>query len=489
MKDFQKILEKNLEKIKIFSKLQWLLLCVVFTHYSNAQQNVISQLSKNEGISASYDEFVIASTGNFVNNGELFVYNNLVNEGGISYETTTSVFKFKGNIAQQLKGSGTTVFNNALFDNASTKAPFSLEKNITIKGNADFTDGVISYANNGLMIFDDAAQALNVSSESFVTDKVRKVGNDTFVFPIGDNRTTNYVYRKVKMEAPTLATAIVDAQFLWENPGNLYNTNVKPDKIEVIDSQEYWVVDDLNGNSLPELTFYWDASTTPNSILTSDFLERITIARWDGSQWINEEVVNIDAKTSSIRIKPSGDGVFTFALLKVVLPDFFPTLFTGKTQVNGYSGNIDFVVFVGEANGVDANGINPVEFRIADSNQFQFSFDVGLATLNGHNLNNADWSYKLENGLHKFTYIGSGGIFPASGLSKIGVNAIFISPPNSTGEVPLKVTIKADSGGQEFTGNDNDQDVIHYNANAKGGSGSGTGGETIKEPDKGDGKD
>ncbi len=143
--------------------------------------------------------------------------------------------------------------------------------------------------------------------------------------------------------------------------------------------------------------------------------------------------------------------------------DFAPVLFTGKTIVNGSKGRIDFVIAVSESNSQDSDGITPVEVRIPDSTSFNFTFESGLTTLNGTSVNNADWNYVLEGGLHKFIFVGNGGVFPGNTLSRIGVKAIFNSPQNSKGQRPLKVTIKSDSGGQTNIRNDNDEDIIRYN--------------------------
>ncbi|SEC55749.1 hypothetical protein SAMN04489761_3318 [Tenacibaculum sp. MAR_2009_124] len=143
-------------------------------------------------------------------------------------------------------------------------------------------------------------------------------------------------------------------------------------------------------------------------------------------------------------------------------PDFYPTLLTGKTVISGPEGNIDFHVVIGEASGRASNSVDPVEFRIADSGRFNFEFDSGLNSINGIEVNNSDWTYLLEGGLHKFTYIANGGIFPKSSFSKVGIKAVFNSPRNAVGKVPLKITLKSNSGGQTNTQNDNDQDVIEY---------------------------
>ncbi|CAM1368136.1 hypothetical protein TXIAM_370210 [Tenacibaculum xiamenense] len=151
---------------------------------------------------------------------------------------------------------------------------------------------------------------------------------------------------------------------------------------------------------------------------------------------------------------------------KFLPPDYSPTLFTRQTVVNGSSGDIDFVVAVAESNFQNSNGINPVELRISGSANFNFTFESGLTTLNGMTVDNSDWSYVFEGGLHKFRFIGNGGEFLGNTLSKIGVKAVFISPANSRGQRPLKVTIKSDSGGQTNTNNDNDEDIIQYNNSA-----------------------
>ena len=458
---------------RIENMISFLLLiaCFLDGFESNAQKNVISGEARNEGVSASYQELLVDSTGKLINNGEKYIYSHLTNEGKISFESNTSVFKFKGKASQKVKGSGESLFSNLLFDNSSEKAPFVIEKSITIQGKVDFTDGVISYSNRGLMIFDTSAEAANVSNESFVVDRVRKKGNKEFVFPVGDYKTSNYLYRKLKMDAPSEASSVVDVQYSWDNPGDSYDTGLKDDTIDTIDHQEYWQVDDYSETSLPNLTFYWNSSTTPSSILTADdFKDLITVARWDGDKWIPEEVLEVDSSNSSVKIKPSGDGAFTFALLKDEVPDYSPTLLTRETIVNGDTGRIDFVIFVGEGNGAVSNGVNPIEIRIGDSDNFLFRFDDTLTTLNGRAVNNSDWEYKLERGLHKFIYIGNDGIFPANGFSNIGVKAVFISPANSKGKIPLKVTVKADSGGQTFTANDNDQDMIHYDSTSSGGN-------------------
>ncbi|HBI40194.1 MAG TPA: hypothetical protein DDY16_04525, partial [Tenacibaculum sp.] len=147
---------------------------------------------------------------------------------------------------------------------------------------------------------------------------------------------------------------------------------------------------------------------------------------------------------------------------KFMAPDYTISVITNQTNIVGAGGDIDFVIFIGEGNGFDSNGLNKVEFRISDSQNFQFTYEDSLTKLNDQTVSNADWEHVLEGSLHKFTYIGNGEIFAGNTFSKIGVKAKFVSPDNSRGERPLKATIRGNSGGQVNRSNDNDSDTIKY---------------------------
>ncbi len=438
------------------------LILLLISFHANAQENTMQEIVENTGISATYDPFIILPLGRFINEGQFFVYNNVHNDGEILTNKENSLFSFNGNSKQYITGEGRTKIHNVLFENSSYPVPFIIGKEVTIKGKADFSDGIINYDKNGLLIFEELSSVGKVSSESFVLGKVRKKGKNSFTFPIGDNRTANYVYRKVTKLGSVSSNELVEAQYYWQNPGATYDLRSKSEKVEVIDNQEFWNIDNVGGSVLPNLIFYWDSQTTPSSILIPDFMERLTIVRWDGNQWKNEKIVNINSTTSSIEITPSGDGVFTFAILKKEFPDYVPKLFIEQVIVTQVEKNIDFVVGIYEVNGQDAYIGNPIEFRIPDSSMYKLTFNEGTINLNGHSVDNIEWVYKKEMGLHKFIYIGNEGIFKGGEVSKVGVSATIIPPTNSSGKIPLKVTVKGNSGGQVNRANDNDQKGIQY---------------------------
>jgi len=151
---------------------------------------------------------------------------------------------------------------------------------------------------------------------------------------------------------------------------------------------------------------------------------------------------------------------------ELLIPDFSPTVFAGNTTIIGTSGVVDFRVFVGEYNNQNSNGVDSVELRIIKNPGLVITYDDTLTTLNGTPVDNTSWVYDGSNpSLHKFTYIGNGGLFQASSASNIGINAIYNPPINTNGAFPLKVTIRYFSGGEVNNTNNDDIDYIEYTNN------------------------
>ncbi|CAM1359296.1 Ig-like domain-containing protein [Tenacibaculum xiamenense] len=277
------------------------------------------------------------------------------------------------------------------------------------------------------------------------------IGPDTFTYQICDNASPT----------PLCDTAIVNITVTSET-GN----------ITVANDDAYHTVGDtannnVEGNVLDNDTDPEGHTQTVNTTPVKDVSNGTLTLNADGTFDYQPNAGFFGQDSFRYTVCDNGSpqacdsGTVIIVVNKFLPPDYYPTLFTEKTIVNGNSAKIDFVVFVGEANNQNANGLNPVEVRIADSNRFSFQFDKDQTLLNGTKVDNSDWSYRKESGLHKFVYTKSGD-FQGNTVSKIGVMAIFKSPASSSGKVPLKVTVKANSGGQVNTRNDNDQDIIQF---------------------------
>ena len=108
----------------------------------------------------------------------------------------TSTIEFNGVSNTQIfpgdgkTGGGTDYFDyqNVLLNNTFGTAPqITMEGNATVHGSIIFTDGIVSSSSSELLIIDDGATSTDGSAASHVDGPIRKIGDDVFVFPVGNN--------------------------------------------------------------------------------------------------------------------------------------------------------------------------------------------------------------------------------------------------------------------------------------------------------------
>lgn len=184
-------------------------------------------------------------------------------------------------------GAGTETYYDITFNN--TVAPTVANGSVTIASDmvishsGTFTDGVVT-ANptTKLAIFNDDATTSGASDNSFVDGKVRKIGNDIFVYPTGDYITTPR-YGPIEISAPSLTTDHFTAQYLNKSPNVPYTRTLKEVTLNHVSSAEYWILDRTGGASNITPKLYWD---TPRSggVATPSFLR---VTKWDGTKWID----------------------------------------------------------------------------------------------------------------------------------------------------------------------------------------------------------
>ena len=280
----------------------------------------------NEGVTHIRKNLI--NNGTYTNDGVTYIYENLTNNGTINYSPTrtadtVAITQFVGAAYQQtIKGSGTSEYYNIQFN--KTSGSISLKKEINIFGEIDFTKGIIQESSGGLVIFKSNATVTNVSDSSFVDGKVRKIGKQSFVFPIGDEKGRKFIYRMAKISAPKISapekdTDVFEAEYFWQNSNSTYPHNSKERNIGigVINKAEYWKIDRISGKSDVEVTLSWNSKTTHPDIIKAVAAEgKLGIVRWNqnSKKWINEEG-KADLKAKTITTTPKGFGIFTLAII------------------------------------------------------------------------------------------------------------------------------------------------------------------------------
>jgi gliding motility-associated-like protein len=295
-----------------------------------------------QGITGTLAPIDNTISGELINDGDFFVYNDYNNDGIVTFSSGTlaGLTRFNGVFGfQTISGTLPMDFFDTEFNNNFTQPAFQLANQINVFNESNFLQGVVDNDNyGGLFVFENNAFHINTSDQSHVDGFVRKNGNQFFQFPIGDGGQ----FRYAAISAPLDIIDAFTGKYFLQNSNPLYPHENRTSIITLIDNAEYWTIDKTSGNSNVFLTLSWDEVTTPAEIYLAP-LEDIHIVRWDVAQnrWIDEGgVADINAKEVTTIINPLTQyGVFTLA--RVRSEDILPCGGRGVVIYNTISTNED----------------------------------------------------------------------------------------------------------------------------------------------------
>jgi hypothetical protein len=190
--------------------------------------------------------------------------------------TGNSRIEFDGTGAQTLSADAAFAPNvrNITINKAS--GSLTLGANLTVTNNLTLTSGNIVSTSSNLLILNDNVTVSGVSSLSYVSGPVRKIGNDAFTFPVGKGG----VYRPISISAPGNAAHHFTAEYNSGSSESLYSHASKDGTIDHLNTTEYWILNRTNGNSNVNVTLSWAAA----SGLVQN-MSTLRVCRWDGSMW------------------------------------------------------------------------------------------------------------------------------------------------------------------------------------------------------------
>ena len=259
-----------------------------------------------------YEDSFLNSDALISNNGDLFLFKNVLNNGSIGFDNNMSngTIYFVGEEKQTINGEGETNLFNVEFNNPSQDFAFVLEKELNIYGTSFFQDGVILEDLNGILTFRNGSSYEGYSDNSYANNKARKIGENEFLFPVGAYKEDVFVARPAGISAPDEETCQFYVAFNWENSDVNYSGDQKEITVGLVDMNEYWVINRESGSSEVAVTLTWNSVTTPGFL--ANYPENIIIVRWDGSKWIDEGG-EVNESENSITATVSEYGVFTLA--------------------------------------------------------------------------------------------------------------------------------------------------------------------------------
>lgn len=217
----------------------------------------------------------ILLNGNFTNNGTFVPQLNTV--------------KFNGSQNQFVNGLRTSTFYNFTLENSSTNGLY-LDTTINISGHLNLVDGYLYSSLDDKLILNDNATSSQGSDLSFVNGPLTKLGNDTFIFPLGKNGT----WRRLEMSSPINTTSSFEAEYFYAPAPAPSNLNPP---IEAVSATEYWSFNRITGTDEVQVKLYWeDASSSGINC------DQIAFAAYDGLLW------NEIASTISSACLPNSSG-------------------------------------------------------------------------------------------------------------------------------------------------------------------------------------
>jgi gliding motility-associated-like protein len=294
----------------------------------NAQAQLVNQTDlkvDNEVVMAIYMDYKNEASGNLINNGKIYVFQNWLNDGIVSYNDSGSgTTFFSGSKEQFIEGASVSNFKNLVFDNLAELTPFHLKTTIAVGNNLDFKNGIINAIDyKGKVIFNEKAAHTNVGNQSFVDGVVEKKGDESFEFPVGNELYFRPTYHAANS---SLANAY-DTQYFYQNSNELHSHINKVEEILAINDKEYWNVTQEKGDEDIVLSLTLDEKTTPPAFFNTGEDTQLVIVRWDEKQakWVSDggDVSDPNASADYLKLltaKVGGYGIFTMGLIKKTPP-------------------------------------------------------------------------------------------------------------------------------------------------------------------------
>jgi len=184
-----------------------------------------------------------------------------------------TIVTLDGPSSQTIENISDERFYDLIIDKGGGQALLAANTNIVVSNALTLTRGIVktnSFTDN-LVILPNNATSTPGNNLSYVDGKVRKIGNDAFVFPTGDNT----VWARIGISAPASVSDIFTAQYFKEGYGSY---DVASPLLNV-SKQEYWTLRRDFGSSDVSVELFWENASIS---LINDCVD-LTAASWNAS--------------------------------------------------------------------------------------------------------------------------------------------------------------------------------------------------------------
>ncbi|MEP2668136.1 MAG: hypothetical protein ABJH04_04030 [Cyclobacteriaceae bacterium] len=200
----------------------------------------------------------------------------------ITFGANNGTAVFTGNNSQTINRSGAAapIFRRLQLNKASNTV--TLNTNISVTTSATFTSGILHTDAINNLSFADNATSSGGSNTSHIDGPVIKVGNDTFVFPTGDNG----IFRTIAISAPSNSSHAFTAEY-FNTTQAFGDASTYDPSFYSVSSCEFWTLDRTPavGGSNVTVTLSWNSADCTGTYIGD--LSTLRVTRWNGSSWVN----------------------------------------------------------------------------------------------------------------------------------------------------------------------------------------------------------
>jgi hypothetical protein len=241
---------------------------------ANAQQALVNSgnLQLHSGAAVcSFGAFTNASSGALVNNGSLYIKGDVTNNQA-AMTTGSGVLYLNGASGQAVSGAQSLKTYQLVTNNG---AGITLNNDLSVANVHTFTDGVIATsATPNYLIYEAGASYTGDAHSRHVNGWVKKLGNTSFTFPVGNN-----TYERPVTVSNLSASSELNGRYRAATP----NTSSVQSPLMLVNANEYWEINKVSGGTA-QVTLNWDNTKVTFPPYT---LSDIRSSWYNGSSWVN----------------------------------------------------------------------------------------------------------------------------------------------------------------------------------------------------------
>lgn len=262
-----------------------------------------------------------------LSNSAVVVSGNFTNNGTLSASTGTVTMFGSGNATI----SGTAIeVDRFVINKGSVGDTVHIETDVSVSDEMLFINGIVS-CQTSEVVFLDESSSRDGSTNSFINGTVRKIGNNDFTFPVGDDG----LYAPISIQSFGTNTEEYSAEYIHQNPDSAgYDTDKFDNTLVNISACEYWLLNHDVGTGTARVTLSYEDERSCEIVEPWN----LHVARWDGNNWVDHGSSGYEGNTEEGTIKSldaiSNFSPFTLSSTSVANPLPVDLLFFDVYEIN-----------------------------------------------------------------------------------------------------------------------------------------------------------